>query len=100
MPPIDVVALGESMYEFSQVPGQPRHYLQGFGGDTANCAVAAARQGARVAYITKLGDDPFGREFLSMWQYVNAAAALTTTGFDAIAPLQHADSVQRFLAQQ
>ncbi len=66
MPPIDVVALGESMYEFSQVPGQPRHYLQGFGGDTANCAVAAARQGARVAYITKLGDDPFGREFLSM----------------------------------
>ena len=68
MPVIDLVALGEPMYEFSQLPGQARLYLQGFGGDTTNCAIAAARQGARVAYITKLGDDEFGREFLSMWQ--------------------------------
>ena len=71
MPPIDLVALGEPMYEFSQIPNQPRHYLQGFGGDTMNCAIAAARQGARVAYVTRLGDDEFGREFLSLWRNEN-----------------------------
>jgi 2-dehydro-3-deoxygluconokinase len=69
--PFDLVALGEPMYEFSQIPGQPRQYLQGFGGDTTNCAIAAVRQGAKVAYVTKLGDDEFGREFLSMWRSEN-----------------------------
>ncbi len=71
MLPIDLVALGEPMYEFSQIPNQPRHYFQGFGGDTMNCAIAAARQGARVAYVTRLGDDEFGREFLSLWRNEN-----------------------------
>ena len=37
----DIVALGEPMYEFSQVPGNPRQYLRGYGGDTMNCAIAA-----------------------------------------------------------
>ena len=64
----DVVSLGEPMYEFSQIPGEDRRWLQGFGGDTANAAVAAARQGARVAYVTRLGDDEFGREFLKLWE--------------------------------
>lgn len=64
----DIVAFGEPMYEFSQVYGKPREYLQGFGGDTMNCAIAAARQGARVAYLTRLGDDEFGRQMLQLWQ--------------------------------
>jgi 2-dehydro-3-deoxygluconokinase len=64
----DVVSLGEPLYEFSQIPGRPREYLQGFGGDTMNCAIAAARQGARVAYLTRLGDDEFGRQFLDLWK--------------------------------
>ena len=68
MAKLDIVALGEPMYEFSQIPGQRRQYLQGYGGDTMNCAIAAARQGAKVAYITRLGDDEFGREFLDLWQ--------------------------------
>jgi 2-dehydro-3-deoxygluconokinase len=65
---LDLVSLGEPMYEFSQVPGEERRWLQGFGGDTMNAAIAAARQGARVAYITRLGDDAFGREFLALWR--------------------------------
>jgi 2-dehydro-3-deoxygluconokinase len=65
---IDVVSLGEPLYEFSQIPQSPGRYLQGFGGDTMNCAIAAARQGARVAYITRLGEDEFGRQFLQLWQ--------------------------------
>ena len=67
-PDIDVVSLGEPLYEFSQIPQSPGRFLQGFGGDTMNCAIAAARQGARVAYITRLGDDEFGRQFLRLWR--------------------------------
>ena len=63
----DVVSLGEPMYEFSQIPGEGNRYLQGFGGDTTNAAIAAARQGAKVAYVTRLGDDEFGRQFLALW---------------------------------
>jgi 2-dehydro-3-deoxygluconokinase len=64
----DIVSLGEPLYEFSQIPGQDRKYLQGFGGDTSNAAIAAARQGARVAYVTRLGDDEFGKQFLALWR--------------------------------
>lgn len=64
----DIVAIGEPMIEFNQtLPGQPQ-YLQGFGGDTSNFSVAAARQGARAAYVTRLGDDAFGRLFLDLWR--------------------------------
>ena len=72
----DVVSLGEPLYEFSQIPGQERKYLQGFGGDTSNASIAAARQGARVAYVTRLGDDEFGKQFLELWR----AEGLDTSG--------------------
>jgi len=65
---LDIVSIGEPMYEFSQIPGDDRRWLQGFGGDTSNAAIAAARQGAKVAYVTRLGDDTFGREFLALWR--------------------------------
>jgi 2-dehydro-3-deoxygluconokinase len=67
-PRLDVVALGEPMYEFSQLPDGSGHWLQGFGGDTMNCAIAAARQGARAAYVTRLGRDEFGAHFLALWE--------------------------------
>jgi 2-dehydro-3-deoxygluconokinase len=64
----DVVALGEAMVEFNQTtPGEP-HYLQGFGGDTSNAAIAAARAGARTAYLTRLGQDHFGDALMALWQ--------------------------------
>jgi len=65
---LDLICLGEPMYEFSQIPGGDRRWLQGFGGDTMNAAVAAARQGAKVGYVTRLGDDEFGRQFLALWR--------------------------------
>jgi len=66
---IDIVAIGEAMVEFNQT-SQPdgRTYLQGFGGDTSNALIAAARQGAKGAYVTKLGDDEFGRMCLELWR--------------------------------
>jgi 2-dehydro-3-deoxygluconokinase len=64
---LDVVSIGEPLVEFNQTrPGEP-DYLQGFGGDSSNMIVAAARQGARTAYVTRLGDDEFGRMFLKLW---------------------------------
>ncbi len=68
---VDLLCMGEPMLEFSQLPAGPdgtQHYLQGFGGDTSNAAVAAARQGARVGYITALGEDMPGDSFLGLWQ--------------------------------
>lgn len=63
----DILALGEPMIELNQAGSDERHYLRGFGGDTSNAAIAAARQGARVAYFTRLGDDEFGAAFRALW---------------------------------
>ncbi|HSV47128.1 MAG TPA: sugar kinase [Ramlibacter sp.] len=64
---IDVAALGEPMLEFNQTEaGEPR-YLQGFGGDTSNAAIAAARAGARSAYLSRIGADAFGDRLLELW---------------------------------
>ena len=66
--PAQIVVLGEPMVEFNQTPqGEGRLYLQGFGGDTSNFAIAAARQGARVAYLSALGDDPYGAMLRALW---------------------------------
>ena len=69
---LDVVALGEAMVEFNQRPSTGADddplYLQGFGGDTSNAAIAAARAGARVAYLTRLGLDRWGERLMDLWQ--------------------------------
>lgn len=65
---LDVVSLGEPLYEFSALPDRPGYWLQGFGGDTMNCAIAAARQGARVAYLTRIGADAFGEDLMRLWR--------------------------------
>ena len=68
MSAIDIVSIGEPMIEFNQTrPGEP-NYLQGFGGDTSTMIIAAARTGARTAYVTRVGDDDFGRMFLALWK--------------------------------
>lgn len=63
---LDVLALGEAMVEFNQQPDG--RYLAGFGGDTSNCAIAAARMGARTGYVTQVGDDVFGEQLLGLWR--------------------------------
>ena len=80
---VDIVSLGEPLYEFNQIPGEERNYLQGFGGDTSNAAIAAARQGAGVAYVTRLGDDEFGRQFLALWRAEGVDVSGVTIDYDA-----------------
>jgi 2-dehydro-3-deoxygluconokinase len=68
-PRFDLCALGEPMVEFNQARGgDAASWRQGFGGDTSNMAVAAARLGARAAYVTRVGDDAFGRLFRALWR--------------------------------
>ena len=64
---LDLVALGEAMLEFNQTQHEPPIYLQGFGGDTSNAAIAAARAGARVAYLSRIGQDHWGHLLLQLW---------------------------------
>lgn len=63
-----ILALGEAMVEFNQVSKDQPDYLQGFGGDTSNFCVAAARQGATAGFVSAVGDDHFGRLLLDLWQ--------------------------------
>ncbi|HET6827459.1 MAG TPA: sugar kinase [Ramlibacter sp.] len=75
----DVAALGEAMLEFNQTrPGEPQ-YLQGFGGDTSNAAIAAARAGAKAAYLTRTGNDAFGARLLQLW----AQEGVDTSGIES-----------------
>ena len=63
---VDLLCLGDPILEFNQQPDG--RYLPGHGGDTSNCAIAAARQGAHVGYLTHVGADAFGRSFIDLWQ--------------------------------
>jgi ribokinase len=48
-------------------PGETLHgrsFTTGFGGKGANQAVMAARRGAEVRFISRVGNDPFGRDML------------------------------------
>jgi 2-dehydro-3-deoxygluconokinase len=68
---VDLLCMGEPMLEYSQLPPETdgrRLYLEGFGGDTSNTAIAAARQGARVGYVTAVGADMGGDAFLELWR--------------------------------
>ncbi|MGE8616854.1 MAG: sugar kinase [Achromobacter spanius] len=64
----DIVALGEPLVELNQTHKDQQQYLQGYGGDTSNAVIAAARQGARCAYLTRVGNDAFGAQFLDLWK--------------------------------
>ncbi|HXE48088.1 MAG TPA: sugar kinase, partial [Ramlibacter sp.] len=66
---IDILALGEAMIEFNQTgDGGGQLYLQGYGGDTSNFAISAARQGAAAGYLSAIGGDTFGTLLRELWE--------------------------------
>lgn len=80
------LALGEPLAEFNAereglLAGAGR-FTMGFGGDTSNAAVAAARTGARTGYLTRIGDDAFGDLLLEMWRNngVDTSAVIRESG--------------------
>lgn len=65
-----LLCMGEPMLEFNQQPSTPDGrvlYLEGHGGDTSNAAIAAARSGASVGYVTAIGRDGPGDSFMALW---------------------------------
>ena len=65
---VQIVSLGEAMIEFNQRRPDAPEYLHGFGGDITNAIIAAARQGARAAYVTRVGADAFGDQLVALWR--------------------------------
>jgi len=62
---LDIVTLGEPMIQLNAVtPGPLRHvgyFERHVAGAEANVAVAAARMGLKAGFISKVGDDEFGK---------------------------------------
>jgi 2-dehydro-3-deoxygluconokinase len=100
----DIVAMGEPMYEFNSARGgdgadAARNWLGGFGGDTSNTAIAAARLGASVGYVSALGTDPFGAAFRELWAREGVDAthvASRTDGHTAVYFVNHGPDGHQF----
>lgn len=62
---MDVVTLGEALVIFSPDENGPLRFVNGFtksvGGAEANVAIALSRLGNKVGWMSRLGDDEFGR---------------------------------------
>jgi len=88
------------MIEFNQTgEAGGRMYLQGFGGDTSNFAIAAARQGATAGYVSALGDDAHGRMLRDLWDREgvdHSAVATDADAYTAIYFVTHGASGHRF----
>lgn len=95
----DIAAMGEGLVEFNQTKsGQPT-YLQGFGGDTSNAAIAAARAGARTAYISAVGADTFGSLLRDLWQFSDVDIqyiAINKEAYTGLYFVTHAQSGHEF----
>jgi 2-dehydro-3-deoxygluconokinase len=96
----EILAIGEPMVEFNQSGGRhSREYLQGFGGDTSNFSIAAARQGADVAYFTRLGDDVYGQMLRDLWAREGVDATAVQSDEDAFTGIYfvtHGESGHQF----
>ena len=94
-----LLAIGEPMIEFNQTRlGEP-NYLQGFGGDTSNFIIAAARQGASTGYISALGGDTHGAMLRELWRAEGVDQSLVKTdpdAFTAIYFVTHGKSGHQF----
>jgi 2-dehydro-3-deoxygluconokinase len=74
-----IISIGEPLIEFNRPKeGDGRTWLQGFGGDSQNCAIAAIRQGATAGYLTSLGLDWMGDAFLDLWKSEGLDASKVT----------------------
>lgn len=83
----DVVTLGETMVLFWPSDGgrleSASSYDRSFGGAESNCAIALARLGHRPRWISRLGDDPFGRYMRATLEQEGVQVEATV---DALAP--------------
>jgi 2-dehydro-3-deoxygluconokinase len=74
---MDILAIGEPLLEFSE-RREEATYLSGFGGDTSNFSISVARQGGNIGYLTRVGADAFGNQFLELWKQENVDTTFVT----------------------
>ncbi|GAA0681616.1 2-dehydro-3-deoxygluconokinase [Dyella sp. SG562] len=63
-----ILAFGEPLAEFNQTRPDSAAWQLGYGGDTSNFCIAAARQGAEAGYIGAVGEDRFGDGLRQLWE--------------------------------
>jgi 2-dehydro-3-deoxygluconokinase len=84
----DLVGLGECMVElWSDGPLEEAVTLRrGYGGDVLNSLVMASRLGARSAFVSRVGDDPFAAGLLAAWQAegVDTSASPIVPGINGV----------------
>lgn len=78
---IDILSFGEPLIEFNNRGGTA--FVKGFGGDTSNVAIAAARQGASTGMIAHIGTDAFGDDLMGLWQAEGVSTATVRRDPDA-----------------
>ncbi|ESR24142.1 2-dehydro-3-deoxygluconate kinase [Lutibaculum baratangense AMV1] len=78
---LDILCLGEPLVEFNETG--PRRWLEGFGGDVSNVAIAARRLGARSGIATRLGADGFGDQLMALWAAEGVDAGAVTRDTEA-----------------
>jgi len=95
-----IVCLGEPLIEFNRPKeGDGRTWLQGFGGDSQNVAIAAARQGASAGYLTSLGQDWMGDAFMELWRREGVDASRVTrhaTAPTGVSFVTHSEAGHKF----
>lgn len=95
-----IVCLGEPLIEFNRPrDGDGRTWLQGFGGDSQNVAIAAARQGASAGYLTSVGADWMGDAFLELWKSEGVDASRVTrhpTAPTGVSFVTHSEAGHKF----
>lgn len=68
---MDVLCFGEPLVGFYPLTGKSLvddvPIIKTWGGDTSNVVIGISRLGGKSAYLTKVGDDIFGRGFMSLW---------------------------------
>ena len=83
----DVTALGEILIDFTPA-GKSKNgrtlFEENPGGAPANAAAAAAKLGARAAFIGKIGNDAFGRDAKAALENCGVCTGAMKTNSSAI----------------
>lgn len=81
----NIAVIGECMLEVSRLPSEDGSEAKlSYGGDTLNTSVYLARLGARVDYVTALGDDAMSGWMIDQWQSENVGCHLVQRHPDTV----------------
>lgn len=96
----ELVSVGECMVELRARESlrTATELQRSYGGDTLNTLVTASRLGLRTAFISRVGNDPFGEGMRRAWEVegVNVEAAPLVSGENGVYFIHVQDSEREF----